>query len=226
MAYFQYPTDALYQKPLTKEALLKHLTLTPELKRALTDEIQKIVWLYKLAPSTTRLEAGERVPEFQIFQITLKGETLNPELLKAIDTAIPQITIFEIITPKECYVTATHKRLDATKKKIIQDSPYFQSPYYPLDKERKPLPTAITLEHLYEAILKSLMPAEIVPEAEVPIEVLLTQAEERRKLEAEIAKLNKQIRNEKQFKKRVALNEQLKQLKTQLNELKSVNKIV
>lgn len=220
MAYFQYPEAARVHSQLTKEQLLKYLTLTPALKRDFTDEIQSITWRYKLAPSTIHLSASESFPEFQVFEIKLKGEYLNPDLLRAIDAAIPQPIIFEIYTPTALYVTATHKRRHATQEKMVLNPTYFQSPYYALTQAREPLPTAISLEYLYEAILKSLMPAESLPDEAVPIETLLAQAETRRKLTAEIDKLTRKIRNEKQFKKQVALNQELAALKATLNTLK------
>lgn len=218
MAYFQYPASTLFENRLSKEVLYQKIALTPALKRAFVDDIQSIEWRYKLAESTINLEASETIQEVQVFQIKLKQDFYDPEILRAIDTAIPYPIIFEIISKSGITITSAHKRPKANGSGMIVDKTYFKSPCFPLDQPRKQLPPAISLEALYHAIFKQLMPADIVPNDsdDLSVEALIEKNSETEKLQREIKRLKTRIRNEKQFNKKFELNAQLKDLESAL----------
>jgi hypothetical protein len=52
------------------------------------EQVEQIVWQYKLAPETINLPAKPGVPELQIFSIQLKTPELNLDVLRCIDGAV------------------------------------------------------------------------------------------------------------------------------------------
>lgn len=219
MSYYQYPQPAFLGKRLTKEMLYDRLEFTPELKRLFIDQIEKIEWRYKVGESTINLESNDDFVEFQVFQITLKNSVLDDAILKAIDALILYPIIFEILSDEGVYIAATYKRKHELKQKMVIDKAYFKSPMFPLESERQPLPPAISLKALYEAILKTLLPLEADKTKDLPIEELLERIDKQKQIEKEIVKLQKQISIEKQFKKKIEKNRILKELQKALREL-------
>ena len=220
MAYFQYPQSALFENRLTKETFYERISLTPALKRSFIDDIQSIQWRYKLAQSTINLQADNGFKEVQVFRIKLKEDYIDEALLRAIDLVVPYPIIFEIMTNAGIYVTSAHKKLNTNGTGMIVDKTYFKSDLFSHDAKRQPLPTAISLEILYEEIFKSIMPATIQAEEDTePVEALIAKSAEIDKIQKEITKLKTRIRNEKQFNKKVELNNGLKDLEYVLKGL-------
>lgn len=52
------------------------------------EQVEQIVWQYKLAPETINLPAKPGVPEVQIFRIVLKTGDMSVDVLKCIDGAV------------------------------------------------------------------------------------------------------------------------------------------
>lgn len=222
MAYFQYPQSALVERRLTKEIFHEKIT-SPSLKRSLIDDVQSIQWRYKLAQSTINLQVGDGFKEIQVFQIKLKEDSIDEELLRVIDSVVPYPIIFEIIMNTGIYITSAHKKLNVSGTGVVVDKIYFKSEVFPHDTKRQALPVAISLERLYEEVFKSIMPAEIKSEENAEsVEVLISKSTEIGKIQKEIAKLQTSIRNEKQFNKRVELNRDLKDLEYALKGLQKL----
>lgn len=96
--------------------------------------------------------------EIQIFGISLRTNKLDEEVLRAIDRAIPFPLIFELIWSGKRKAVAAFKRpseADAAKWVV---SEYFATDWAPDDALRQPLPVALNLGGLYDAILTAMMP--------------------------------------------------------------------
>lgn len=216
MALYQYPDKAKVDRYIAKEKIYQQNNIHPDVKRDLIDQIKSIRWLYKLSQQTINLTSTEALKEFEIIQIHLKGEVLNPDCLVALDKAIPNPIIFEVMTDYAIKVMAAHKTINSQGNGTIIQSDYFISESYDLNEKRLSLPNAISLEALYHAILKTLIPKKILGDNEQSnesIEVLIAKENELRSLEKQIVALDKKIMREKQFNRKVEMNAELKQLK-------------
>jgi hypothetical protein len=58
------------------------------------EQVEQIVWQYKLAPETINLPAKPGVPEIQVFAIQLKTPELHRDVLRCIDGAVQFPIIF------------------------------------------------------------------------------------------------------------------------------------
>ncbi|MGZ8913841.1 MAG: DUF4391 domain-containing protein [Methylobacter sp.] len=90
---FAYPKQAQFGRVLPKSKLYEHASPSPALKALFVEQVEQIVWQYKLAPETINLPAKPAVPEIQIFDITLKTPELDHDVLRCIDKAIPYPTL-------------------------------------------------------------------------------------------------------------------------------------
>lgn len=214
---FAYPAKAKVGRVLPKSKIYEHTRTSVALRKKLTDQVQRMVWVYKLSPETTNLGATESVPEIEIFEIELKGGDISPEVIRFIDRAIPFPIIYEIVGDGKRKVMAAYKRpSDADSGKWVTDI-YFESDWERDERERKALPVALDLGRLYEQLLIELSPVtlrdgESIREATARIGEI-------RKLLSETDKLASKMKKEKQFNRKVELNAQLRRVRARIAEL-------
>jgi len=215
--FFDYPKGAKFGKILPKNKIYGHARASSKLQQRFVDQVDRIVWKYKLAPETINLDATKSVAEIQVFEISLRTAECDEDILRAIDKAIPYPLVFELTHGGKRKVIAAYKRpseADSTKWVI---SEYFGSEWVPEDNSRQALPSALNLGVLYDRILSALIPAEARTEHSIASRV--DKMEALRGAEREIARIEARMKREKQFNKRIAINAELRAAEQQFNQL-------
>ena len=219
---FDYPTKARFGRKIPKSKLYENASVNTKLKDNFVNQIEKIVWQYKLAPDTLNLDATDKVPEIQIFDIFLKTKEVDQALLEVIDKAIPLPIIFQIHKGNKVKIKAAYKRPSesANNKWVIES--YFESEWLDKDVAKQPMPQALDLGKLYEQILKSLMPVEIT--SSKTTQTLDEQVDKINKinsLQKELDKLSAKYKKEKQRNRQFDINKQIKLKQKELDSLKA-----
>ena len=163
-------------------------------------EVQRITWAYTLAENTINLPGSAAVPEIQVFEIEAKGEDVSDLVLVTIDKAVKTPVIFELSRAGEVRLAAAHKA-------TARPGAYFTTPWLPAETDRAPLPTAINIPSLYAALLTPLVP--VAAQAGEDLGAIAERVEVARKLEREIAALERKLRNEPQLNRKVELRRAL-----------------
>jgi len=223
-AFFDYPTAAAFGRVLPKSKIYENVNASAKLRQLFVDQVDQIVWKYKLAPETINLDATKSVSEIQVFNITLRVAKINEDVLRAIDKAIPYPIIFELVHNGKRKVIAAYKRpyktqigeADCSKWMV---SEYFSTEWEAEDNPRKPLPHTLNLGGLYDKLLDVLIPAyagadETMAKRVERMEAIRAKQREAERIKAHLAK-------EKQFNRKVAINATLRKLKSELDELMS-----
>lgn len=211
---YRWPTAAKFGRPVPKTKFYEHGAVAAALRERFVAEVQRITWAYKLAESTINLTGNADVPEIQVFQIHAKGDDVREPVTAAIDKAVQTPIIFEIIRDDgRIRMTAAHKQLQSSPRRI---STYYTTGWLPEDAERQPLPTTITLPALYTALLQPLIPVSVRPGEE--LSEVSARLEAVRKLEREIASLERKLRTEPQLNRKVELRRTLKSKQAELKE--------
>ncbi|HHT9690283.1 TPA: DUF4391 domain-containing protein [Legionella pneumophila] len=213
-----FPEKAAVNKQITKKKLFEWINANTAIKNLFTTQVERMIWSYKLAPETTNLSSKEGIEEIQIFEIFLKGSELSNELLKTIDKAIPSPILFVIYDENSIQYRAAYKRInDADSAKwVIGD--YFESTWMPKRFLKSDLPQAMDLKTLYHSLLQELIP--LTKRQDESIEKLLTRYQILHQLERKSDQLQKKLQHEKQFKYKVEINAQLRDVKKQIEQLK------
>ncbi len=216
---YQWPLAARFGRRVPKEKFYQAGTVTTTVRERFVNEVQSITWSHKLAEATINLPGSALVPEVQVFQIDSKLDDVSELVLMAIDRAIPYPIIYEVLRgtggQQEARMVAAHKQLGAAIPKL---SGYYSTDWLPVADERQPLPTAITLPALYTALLAPLMPI-----ATRPGETVLEVADKLRvvrKLEREIAALERKLRSEPQLNRKIELRRSLMSKQAELDRKK------
>ena len=216
-AFISYPKQATFGRNLPKNKIYEHSGANARLKDLFVEQVEQIVWQYKLAPETVNLPAKSGVPEVQIFAIQLKMPELNLEVLRCIDGAVQFPIVFELDFDGRTKVVAAYKRPNESDASRWVLSDYFATEWLPSDSSRTAMPLALDLGSLYEQVLRRLLP--LPARQRENITDLVTRVEQvaakRREVEKAVSKLAK----EKQFNRKVEINAALRQLKTELEQL-------
>lgn len=220
-AFFEYPKAARFGKVVPKTKIYEHSKAGAKLKQRFVDQVDKVIWLYKLAPETINLGATKSVPEIQIFQIKLRGDDFNGELdedvLRAIDKAIAFPIIFELAQAGKRKVIACYKRPSEADSSKWVVSEYFETEWEAEPSSRQTLPSALDLGTLYERLLNALIPAASGTEESIAKRVGRIEAIRGKQREA--GRIKARLAREKQFNKRVAINAELRYVTKELKRL-------
>ncbi|WP_284446739.1 DUF4391 domain-containing protein [Fluviibacter phosphoraccumulans] len=216
-AFINYPKQAAFGRTLPKNKIYEHSGANTRLKDLFVEQVEQIVWQYKLAPETINLPAKSGVPELQIFSIQLKSAELNLDVLRCIDGAVQFPIIFELSFDGRTQVIAAYKRLNESDASRWVLSDYFATAWLPSEIERAAMPLAVNLGGLYEQVLHRLIPIPVRMQESLPdlvARVELVAAKQR-----EVEKAASKLAKEKQFNRKVEVNAHLRQLKKELEEL-------
>ncbi|MBA1446586.1 MAG: DUF4391 domain-containing protein [Chromatiales bacterium] len=212
--FFHYPKQAAFGRVVPKNKIYQHAKPSSAVKQRFVSQIDKIVWLYKLASETINLTSCRAVPEIEIFEVQLKTPELTEEVLRSIDQAIPFPIIFELRYQEQVRLTAAYKRpSEADGAKWVVDG-YLSSPWLPVDTERAPLPVSLDLERLYDQLLRALLPMQ--GRAGEALKDQINRYAEIQRKEKECNKLESRLRREKQFNRKVEINAQLRSVQQAL----------
>ncbi|MFO3887129.1 DUF4391 domain-containing protein [Citrobacter portucalensis] len=217
-AFIYYPKQAVFGRTLPKNKIYEHSGANTRLKDLFVEQVEQIVWQYKLAPETINLPARPGVPELQVFSIQLKTSELNLDVLRCIDGAVQFPIIFELSFNGRTKVIAAYKRPNESDASRWVMSDYFTTAWLPSDYERAAMPLALDLGGLYELMLHRLIPTPARPQeilADLVARVELIAAKQR-----EVEKAASRLAKEKQFNRKVEINAKLRILKIELEKLK------
>jgi hypothetical protein len=219
VALFDYPKKAKFGRMVAKSKIYGRVKPSRKIQENFVTQVGKITWAYKLAPETINLPAQSNIKEIEVFEIALKSETIDQNILKCIDKAIAHPIIFHLVFNEQIKIIATNKRPSEadTHKWVIGDN-YFSTEWQPIDTPREALPVALDIAALYEHLLRAIMPQPARDGEELSKQVerlglILLKEKEHKKLEARIGK-------EKQFNRKVEMNAKARTLAREIEKLR------
>ena len=219
---FTFPAQAFYGKKITKEKIYQYASPTAGVKQQFVQQIDKIIWQYKLAPETINIPATKQLAEIQVVDIHFKGDappTFNEALLRVIDKAISMPLYYRIFAgDQQCYCMAFKRPNEADSGKWVVDA-YFASPWFnPAHTQAAPpMPIALNMQGLYELLLRSVIAESAKPGESISEQI--GRLSQLRSLDRQIEVLTAQLMREKQFNLQVDINRQINQLKDQVELL-------
>ena len=241
MTLYDWPRAAAFGRVIPKNKIYEHTGVNSALKDLFVREVDQIVWSHKLAPETVNLAATKQVTEIQVFRITARIATLDAQVLRAIDKAIPFPLIFEVAHGDRVRLAAAYKRPSEADSARWVVGDYFEGEWQPEGAARAPLPVALNMGALYERLLEPLVVEQMgrlvpgvgeaaqtpfnsaEPEKPVSLQERIMQAEAIKAQAREVERIKSWLAREKQFNKRVAINVELRAAKQQLERMKSGN---
>lgn len=215
---YRWPAAARFGRVVPKTKFYEYATIPATVRERFIAEVERIKWAYKLADATVHLRGDTSVPEIQVFVIDAKDDDVSDDVLTIIDKAVAFPIIFEINRrtgeKSSTRMVAAYKQVGGTKQRL---SRYFSTDWFPANKPRAPLPSAVDLSALYTGLLTQFLPLPALPGERLAD--VVERVDQAHRLEREIAALGKSLRNEPQFNRKIELRRELRERSATLGAL-------
>lgn len=212
------PQDPAFGRMVPKSKIYQHTRASKKLQAAFVEQVEKIIHTSILSSKTVNLPPKGSVKEIHVLTLALRKSDLKPDILGAIDKAIPYPTLLILSYGGKIKYAAAYKRPSEADKKKWVISSHFSGQWIKDNAAPQNLPLALDLLSLYEQLIKRLIP--LPSRNGESIDELVTRAESLQSMERQAAQLQSRLENQKQFNRKVELNTLLKALKNEIIELK------
>lgn len=211
------PKSTEFNKKIPKQKFYENLNISSALKRVFIEQINGIFWLNKIAASTVNIAAGNAVTEIEVFEVKLSTPVVNEALLRQIDKEIPYHILF--LTEYEGKYQAWIGYKEQSTGDTFKVDCYYHTDW--LEESELPLKIeGLDLDLVYENFVRQIAGDSLNRlTSEEDLKTSVEREKKRGELEKKIAALRNKISKEKQFNKQVEMNNELKKLKKQLEEL-------
>ncbi|ENW07114.1 DUF4391 domain-containing protein [Acinetobacter beijerinckii] len=228
MKLYQFPQQAKVDRIIPKNKFYEQGKANGKIEQLFVNQVESVRWVYKLAASTIHLEDQDDLKEIQIFRVKSRVENLDISILSFIDKLILTPIIFEVVYQDKVKVVATYKRLNQADKSKAVIGQYYASEWLE-DHNRAELPLYLKLSDLYEHFIEQLLPLAVSGEQHqdresISLEIKLQKAQQLESLLKQFDQLKSKLRNEKQFNRKVEINQKIAELNIQLKQIKSLLK--
>lgn len=211
------PASTEYGKRIPKQKFYDKLPVNASMRRVFIDHIDTILWRNKLSTDTLNLPKGDIVTELEIFQVNLKQKDIDLSVFELIDREIPYHILF-LLSFEDKFAARIGYKEASSGKTAFKVNAYYQTDWMSLED----LPLAIdglSLDAVYENFVRQVAGETLGGKSAESLQATVNRDKARRKLERQIATLEKKVVNEKQFNRKVELNAEIKLLRKELREL-------
>lgn len=91
---YNLPQSTIVNRVIPKKTFVNQLGANARMKDHFTNDVVRVEWLAKLAPSTINVADGKEVHEITIFLVPIKDENCPDDIFSFIDGMIPRHTLF------------------------------------------------------------------------------------------------------------------------------------
>ena len=213
MIDLHYPESTIVGKPVPKNAFYKHLDVNAKMKQHFVDDVVRIDWLYKLAPSTLNVEDGKQVHEIVVFSAQLKSQDCPDDVFLFIDKNIPRHIVFVLEYEGKYKLLLNYKEWLAPKIGTFRIVQSFASEWLSEEDINLPL-SGQSMDVLYEGMAGYISGFGTANGEDTKriIELETQIAKAKRDVET----LQKRIRKERQLNRQMELNGEARKLKSQI----------
>lgn len=217
-----FPKSTEFNKRIPKTKFYEHIELGRKIKDSFVQDIDSIIWANKIAPSTVNIAAGETVSEIQVFRIILKQSDFNKDILKTIDEQIPYHILFIICVDNKEQARIGYKEKSGSESRAFKVDSYYHTAWQK-PEELELVIEGLDMDAVYENFVKqiSASTAPIQWNDELSAKENTAKIEERKKLQKQIEKLERQLRKETQPRKKFELFQQINKVTKELVKWKN-----
>ncbi len=236
------PASCRLNKRIFKKLFHENSQLGTTDKKAFKDDIDKVIWMFKLEPNSVSIPAftdDEReYLEVAILQIDCKTKKRSARIAQIIHRAIPYPSVLVFSYESSVLISVAHKRFSQSEKGAIVADEFFNSEWIDLrcpSEVQTSFFKSLKLGRLphtnlfafYSALVDRMTSLDCarltgafsVHENKQDYAFRRESLAKCHQLEVEINQLKLEIKKEEQFNRRVELNMKIKELEKQLAEI-------
>lgn len=208
------PQTTEFNKRVPKQKFYEHLAVNAKIKSLFAAQIKTIYWRNKIAASTLNISAGVTLPELEVFEVKLNTPDISETVLRQIDLAIPYYILFLLEYDGKYKAAISFK--EVTENKNIKVNNYYYTNW--LDEQELPLKMeGLNIDTVYENFVRQIAGQSLEKQENTNLKQSIAKADEKAKLQKQIAVLENKIRKEKQFNKKFELSMELKELRVKFS---------
>lgn len=195
------PNSCKVNKILPKKTFYNKVGINSNIKDVFINQIDKITWLHKISFETIGMPKTKEVEEIEIFQIDIKEKIIPSSIIKSITKNISYPILFVIkYGDNYCYAIRVEDNIYNTNWNEEISIDY----------------NAISLEVLYQNIVKSIIKEQA---SYKDFNTLITNKSKQLELEKRLNMLENKLKQEKQFNRKVELNQEIRKIKEEYNAI-------
>lgn len=191
--------------------LLKQLKADKQVK-ADASKVAEVKLTNILSPERTFMEASEQVKEIYVIKLSLTSKSVPTMFIDSFNKFVEFQTLFKLIYKNEIKYISSIKQFADEKMKVLK---MFESDWQ--NETSQELPITNKLENVFKTIIANITGVSF--KQDETYQDYISRLDTIKKLKSEIEKQTKTMNNEKQPNLRMALNDKIKQMKKQLQEL-------
>ncbi len=211
------PKSTEFNRRIPKQKFYENLIVSSTLKCIFVEQIRVIWWRNKIAPSTPNLAVGETVTEIEVFEVCLSAPQLDEAVLRQIDKEIPYHILFLLEYEEKYQAWTAYKEAAGSGSNAFKVGTYYHTDW--MEEAALPLKLdGLNTDKVYENFVRQIA-GETLSQTGETLKESVERDKRRQELQKQIAALQVKVRRERQLNKQVQLNEELKRLKKELEEL-------
>lgn len=197
------PKQTEIKRQLSKSAIYSKFQMNNVQKEKIDADISKMVIVNEILPSTVSIAAGNNVQAFFVVNVILKRKDYDEKSIIAISKLISQNLLFALECENEIRLAVYHSKL-------------IQSEWQSKENVKIEL-KGLDLDGVWENVIKQIGDIQVTQGNTLDEQIAID--DKKMRLEKEIARLEKQARNEKQPKKKFELVQLINKHKQELVSL-------
>ena len=213
------PKTTEFNKRIPKQKFYENMDISPALKKVFVEQVKIIYWRNKIAASTTNLATGNDVTELEVFEVRLNSPVLDDGLLRQIDREIPYHILFLLEYQGKYQAWIGYKEAAASGNKAFKVNGYYHTEW--LTEDELPLKLeGLSVDAVYENFVRQIAGDKLKSETSgESLKESVARDEQKQALQKQIETLKAKIRKEKQLNKQMQMNNELKKLKKELEQI-------
>ena len=211
----KFPDTTRVGKNVPKNVFYKHLEVSTKMKRIFVNDVERINWAYKFAPSTLNVSDGKLVHEITVFEVGMKVMECPTEMFVFIDKNLPRHTIFILSNEdRRCAVINYKEAVQGNSAQPYKVTKTYQSAWQTSDELTLQL-NGTSMDAIYENLVRQVA-GEHISETSGSLKEDIAISQEQEALRKEIETLKKRVAAVRQPQKKFMLHKQLKELEKKL----------
>ena len=206
---YNLPQSTIVNRVIPKKTFVNQLGANTRMKDHFTNDVVRVEWLAKLAPSTINVADGKEVHEITIFLVPIKDENCPDDIFSFIDGMILRHTLFILRWGDMTCLHLNYKEWmesSTNTNKIFRIAKTYRSQWIK-DTEISLSINGLTMDAIYEALVRQVAGERIIIQSE-SLREDVEKSTQREMLLKEIEILKRKEAKERQPQKKFVLHQQ------------------
>ena len=206
---YNLPQSTIVNRVIPKKTFVNQWGANTRMKDHFTNDVVRVEWLAKLAPSTINVADGKEVHEITIFLVPIKDENCPDDIFSFIDGMIPRHTLFILRWGDMTCLHLNYKEWmesSTNTDKTFRIAKTYRSQWRK-DTEISLSIDGLTMDAIYEALVRQVAGERIIIQSE-NLREDVEKSTQREMLLKEIEILKRKEAKERQPQKKFVLHQQ------------------